>query len=77
MYYNLLRSWQKPYTVEMYRNVNLSCLLLRSQLAWSIAMLSTLRTPQGQKSLALASICIGLDVVDIFVIFLTEVNPQR
>jgi len=32
VYYNLLQNWQKPFTVEMYRNINLSCLLLRSQL---------------------------------------------
>jgi len=37
MYYNLLQNWQKPFTVEMYRNINLSCLLLRSQLGKSIA----------------------------------------
>jgi len=36
------------------------------------------RTHQGQKSLALASSCIGLDVVDgCMVIFLTKVNSQR
>ena len=23
MYYNLLQNWQKPFTVEMYRNINL------------------------------------------------------
>jgi len=37
MYYNSLHNWQKPFTVEMYRNINLSCLLLRSQLGRSIA----------------------------------------
>ena len=26
MYYNLLQNWQKPFTVEVYRNINLSCL---------------------------------------------------
>jgi len=39
MYYNLLRNWQKPFTVEMYCNINLSCLLLRSQLGRSIAVI--------------------------------------
>ena len=34
---NLLQNWQKPFTVEMYRNINLSCLLWRSQLGRSIA----------------------------------------
>jgi len=24
-YYNLLQNWQKPFTVEMYHNINLSC----------------------------------------------------
>jgi len=32
MYYNLLQNRQKPFTVELYRKINLSCLLLRSQL---------------------------------------------
>ena len=32
MYYNLLQNWQKTLSVEMYRKINLSCLLLRSQL---------------------------------------------
>jgi len=31
MYNNFLQNWQKPFTVEMYRNINLSCLLLRLQ----------------------------------------------
>jgi len=39
MYYNLLRNWQQPFTVEMYCNINLSCLLLRSQLGRSIAVI--------------------------------------
>ena len=37
MYYNLLQNWQKPFTVEMYRKIKLSCFLLRSQLGRSIA----------------------------------------
>jgi len=37
MYCNLLQNWQKPFTVEMYRHINLSSLLLRSQLSRSIA----------------------------------------
>jgi len=36
-YYNFLQNWPKPFTVETYRNINLSCLLLRSQLGKSIA----------------------------------------
>ena len=32
MYYNLLQNRQKPFTVELYRKINLSCLLFRSQL---------------------------------------------
>jgi len=36
-YYNLLQNWQKAFTVEIYRNVNLSRLLLRTQLGRSIA----------------------------------------
>jgi len=39
MYYNLLRNWQQPFTVEMYCNINLSCLRLRSQLGRSIAVI--------------------------------------
>jgi len=35
--YNLLQNWQKPFTVEIYSNMNLSCLLLRAQLGRSIA----------------------------------------
>jgi len=29
-YYRLLQNWQKPFNVEIYRNINLSCLLLRT-----------------------------------------------
>jgi len=36
-YYNLLQNWQKPFTVEIYRKINLSCLLLKTQLGMSIA----------------------------------------
>jgi len=38
IYYILLQNWQKPFTVKMYRNKNLSCLLLRSQLGRSIVI---------------------------------------
>jgi len=37
VYYNFLQNWQKPFTVEMCRNINLSCFLLRSQLGRSVA----------------------------------------
>jgi len=36
-YYNLLQNWQKLFTVEIHRNVNLSSLLLRTQLGRSAA----------------------------------------
>jgi len=36
-YYKLLQNWQKPLTVEIYRSINLSCLLLRTQLGRSMA----------------------------------------
>jgi len=36
--YNLLRNWQKPFTVKMFRNINLSCFLLRSQLGRSVTL---------------------------------------
>ena len=36
-YYSSLQKWQKPFTVKIYRNLNLSCLLLRTQLGRSIA----------------------------------------
>jgi len=35
--YKLLQNWQKPFTLEIYRNINLSYLLLRTQLGRSIA----------------------------------------
>jgi len=38
MCYNLLQNWQKPFTVQLYRKINLSC-LLRSQLGKSVAKL--------------------------------------
>jgi len=38
MYYNFLQKWQKPVTMEMYRNINLSCLPLRSQLGSKVAL---------------------------------------
>jgi len=34
MYYNLLQNWQNPFTAEMCRDINLSCLILRSQLGY-------------------------------------------
>jgi len=34
--YSLLRNWRKPFTVEIYRNINGSCLLLRTKLGRSI-----------------------------------------
>jgi len=36
-YCNLLRNWQIPFTVEIYRSIYLSRILLRSQLGRSIA----------------------------------------
>ena len=36
-YYRSLQNWQKPFTVEMYRNISLSCLRLRTQLGRSTA----------------------------------------
>jgi len=36
-YYNLLQNLEKVFTVERYRNINFSCLLLRTQLGRSIA----------------------------------------
>jgi len=39
----LLQNWQKPFAVEMYRNINLACLLLRTQLGRSIG--NQLRQP--------------------------------
>jgi len=35
-YYRLLQNWQKPFTVKIYRTINLSCLLLRTRLGGSI-----------------------------------------
>jgi len=31
-YYSLLQNWQKQFTVEIDRDINLSCLVLRTQL---------------------------------------------
>jgi len=36
-YYSLLQNWQKPSTVEIYRSINLACLLLRTLFGRSIA----------------------------------------
>jgi len=36
-HYNLLQNWQKLFTVEIYRNINLSCFLLTTQLGRSTA----------------------------------------
>jgi len=37
-YYKLLQNWQKLFTAEIYRNINLSCLLLRTQLDRSVSL---------------------------------------
>ena len=52
-YYSSLQKWQKPFTVKIYRNLNLSCLLLRTQLGRSIAkqlrIFYYIRTPSLKK----------------------------
>jgi len=46
MYYNLLQNRQRPFTVVLYRKINLSCLLLRSQLGQvALTIFNYINTP--------------------------------